>query len=143
MSLINKHNSDNTLQKPTNSKKLVMIKAKYIGGDDNFTKPIVGIINFYEELITFTILMSPKIKISADSIKKISIEGKDEVTRRVTVTRLLAVGLFAFALKKKSNEQESYLIIETKDDREIIFFVDKISPINLKLKLQKATALLK
>jgi len=32
-----------------------------------------------------------------------------EITRRVTVTRLVATGIFAFALKKKQDDRELFL----------------------------------
>ena len=68
-------------------------------------------------------------KIPIDKIKNITIEDASMVQRRVTVGRMLAVGIFAFAWKKKKVDEISYLIIEWNDgkfDHETIFeFTEK------------------
>lgn len=40
------------------------------------------------------------------------VETAGEIRERVTVTRLVAVGVFAFALKKKTDARELYLTVE-------------------------------
>lgn len=49
------------------------------------------------------------------------LESPGTVGRRVTATRLLAVGVFAFAWKKKQDDRERFLTIE---DDEQIFVVE-------------------
>lgn len=123
----------------TNGEKICTIVAKYMGGVEGADAQAVGILTFTKSAIKFKATLGPKFDIDSKEIKNIAIEGKDEVSRRVTVTRLLAVGIFAFALKKKTADKESYLTIELKDGREVIFYVTKTSPIDLKAKLLKAT----
>lgn len=63
-------------------------------------------------------------KVPIDKIKNIVIEDASTVQRRVTVGRMIAVGIFAFAWKKKKVDEISYLIIEWNDgkfDHETVF----------------------
>ena len=54
-----------------------------------------------------------------------SVEGPDQLQKRVTVTRLLAIGIFAFAKKKASGE--SFLFAETKVGTTVIIKFNKKS----------------
>lgn len=46
------------------------------------------------------------------AVKKISIEDKTTAERRVTVVRVLALGIFAFAFKKKQTNEAGFLVID-------------------------------
>jgi len=62
-----------------------------------------------------------------EDLKVFSIEGPEQLQKRVTVTRLLAIGIFAFAKKKASGE--SFLFVETKSGETLIYkFVKKSEP---------------
>ncbi len=56
-------------------------------------------------------------EISIDLIKNIVIEDKSLIERRVTILRLLMVGIFAFGWKKKRKDEIAYLVIEWTDNR--------------------------
>lgn len=56
-------------------------------------------------------------KIPKEQIKNIVIEDASTVSKRVTATRLIALGVFAFAAQKKEKTEISYLIIEWNDGR--------------------------
>lgn len=115
---------------------LKSLSVEYMGGYDNYKKA-KGILTFYEKQTEFNSPLFTKFIIQNGTIANIAIEGKDEINRRVTVTRMLAVGLFAFALKKKSKERESFITLELSDGQEVIFFIDKKSPMELKTSLAK------
>lgn len=66
-------------------------------------------------------------------IRSVEIEGPDEVQKRVTATRLIGLGVFAFAAKKK--QKHAYVTV-TSDDGEAIFETDKHTPKDLRAKLQ-------
>ena len=55
----------------------------------------------------------------------------------------LAVGIFAFALKKKNKDQESYITLELTDGQEVILFVDNKAPMALRAKLAKVISAVK
>ncbi len=122
--------------------KIGSIATQFMGGYADRHKA-TGTLTFYEKRTEFNSVLSTKFVILNSQVKDIAIEGKDEVNRRVTVTRLLAVGIFAFALKKKNTDKEAYLTIELSDGQEIIFFIDKKSPMELKAKLAKVISRVK
>lgn len=104
--------------------------GKYTCGHPDIDKPIdktsllikenkILILGLNESLIPF---FTNDIPIT--QIKNIVIEDASSIQKRVTVGRMLAVGLFAFAWKKKKVEEMSYLIVEWNDgrfDHETIF----------------------
>ncbi len=122
--------------------RLTALPVEYMGGYGDSRKA-KGILTFYEKQTEFSAVMSTKFTIPNTQIKDVAIEGKDEVNRRVTVTRLLAVGIFAFALKKKSKDQESYITLELTDGQEVILFVDNKAPMALRAKLAKVISAVK
>lgn len=128
--------------KDTRGARLDSVSVEYMGGYGDSRKAN-GIITFYQNQTEFSAVMSTKFTIPNAQIKEILVEGKDEVNRRVTVTRLIAVGIFAFALKKKSKDQESYITLELVDGQEVILFVDNKAPMALRAKLAKAISSVK
>jgi hypothetical protein len=62
-------------------------------------------------------------------IHAIEFEGTTEAQRRVTVTRVLALGVFALAVPKK--EKVSYIVIETAEG-DAVFEVRALLPVELK-----------
>lgn len=128
--------------KDTRGARLGALPVEYMGGYGDSRKA-KGILTFYENQTEFSAVMSTKFTMLNTQIKDILIEGKDEVNRRVTVTRLLAVGIFAFALKKKNKDQEAYITLELSDGQEVILFVDNKAPMALRAKLAKVISAVK
>ena len=121
---------------------LATTAAEYMGGyGDKKAGTGFGLLRFYKNQIEFEsspTCSSDAFTITTDKISEINIEGKDDVSRRVTATRLIALGVFALALKKKTQEKESYITIELTDCQEVIFR-NYISPMETKVMLTKAT----
>lgn len=70
-----------------------------------------------------------------------SVQTEQEITSRVTATRLLTTGIFAFALKKKGAQFHQYLHVtsdEVGHSAEIIFDTDKASQIANEINLASA-----
>lgn len=131
MGLFNK----NTNQDDQRGNKIeVLVNAEYLGGYDKYRKTL-GNLTFFDKQLKFHAPLSAKFVIPNEQIANIAIEGSNTVSKRVTATRLLAVGIFAFAIKKKDNE--SYLTIELKDGQEVIFKIKSLAPAELKAKLNK------
>lgn len=82
---------------------LVNTIAEYMGGyGDRKACVGFGLLSFYENQIEFTPRpASDAFTIAINKVSDINVEGKDEINRRVTATRLVALGVFALALKKK------------------------------------------
>lgn len=128
--------------KDTRGSRLGAIQVEYMGGYGDKRKA-KGVLTFFEKQTEFSAPLSTKFTILNSQIKDVVIEGKDEVNRRVTVTRLLAVGIFAFALKKKNKDQEAYVTLELTDGQEVILFVDNKAPMALRAKLAKVISTVK
>jgi 5S rRNA maturation endonuclease (ribonuclease M5) len=128
--------------KDTRGAKLGALPVEYMGGYGD-KKKAKGVLTFFEKQTEFSAALSTKFIIPNSQIKDVVIEGKDDVNRRVTVTRLLAVGIFAFALKKKNKDQEAYITLELADGQEVILFVDNKAPMALRAKLAKVISAVK
>lgn len=128
--------------KDTRGAKLGGVLVQYMGGYGD-KRRAVGMLTFYTKQAEFSAVMSTKFVIRSNEIKDVAIEGSSEVNRRVTVARLLAVGIFAFALKKKNKDQEAYIVIELSDGQEAIFFADNMAPMTLRSKLAKVISAVK
>ena len=137
-----KHKEKVAATKEARGNTLKALSLDYMGGYNDYKKA-KGVLTFYERQTEFSSPLSTKFTIGNGQVSNIVIEGKDDVSRRVTVTRLLAVGIFAFALKKKKKEKEAYLTLELSDGQEVIFFIDNNSPMELKTKLAKVISLVK
>lgn len=139
------HQDKSAELKDVRGEKLGIISGEFMGGYNQHKKS-VGSLTFYQKQTEFGGVMLNKkhwFIIPNSEIEDIAFEGKDDVNRRVTVTRLLTVGLFAFALKKKSEEKEAFVTIELADGQEVIFHVNGKSPLELKGKLAKAISQVK
>lgn len=84
-----------------------------------------GVINIHEKIGAQSEIIVPHFaSIPCDKIKDVVIEDATTIEKRITATRLLAVGIFAFALKKKQKNELAYLTIKWNDgkfDHETIF----------------------
>jgi hypothetical protein len=71
--------------------------------------------------------LKPPTEYRWEEFKVFSVEGPEQLQKRVTVTRLLAIGIFAFAKKKSSGE--SFLFAETNSSATLIIkFLKKSEP---------------
>ena len=86
-------------------------------------------------------LISLKFKLPWDQVAAIEVEAPEEVAQRVTFTRLLAVGVFALAWKKK--KRSACVVIETIDGDEGILEVQKRDRNQARAHLSEVTAGLK
>lgn len=113
------------------------LNVEYYGGYQDYEKKTKGKL-FISQLNVVYMGGGNKFEIAKTDLKEIAVEGEEDVSRRVTVTRLLAVGIFAFALKKKQEIRDAYITLVTNGGSEVVFHVPDKSHIELKPKvLQK------
>lgn len=87
----------------------------YMGGHPEIPKNGSCIITVFSDYIELSVgRLKKQIKIS--QIENVNFETQDQIERRYTVTRMLAIGVFALAFKKKKKTNEKYLTIEFSDD---------------------------
>lgn len=100
-----------------------IVCGKMVGGHPDFDEIISKTIIFSKggmlEILYGLPGMIPvfKAKIPLAAVKNVLAEDQTTVEKRVTVGRLLTLGVFAFALKKKTKNQLAYLTIEWNDGR--------------------------
>jgi len=111
-----------------------MLSVEYTGGYENYKKT-QGILTFYENVTEFKAPLVTSFTINNKDIVATAVEGRLEVGRRVTVTRLLAFGIFAFGMQKKNDSKEAFITLVLADDQEAIFYAKNTSPMDLKRKL--------
>ena len=78
------------------------------------------------------------VDIPRSEIRAVHWDGPDTIERRVTMTRLLSVGLFAFAAKKK-RKQAGYITVEA-DSGSFVFEVESKRPAELAAKVRLLAA---
>lgn len=104
----------------------------YCGGIPQLPKADVLNVFVYPNYIEVGGLFK-KIKIPMESISNVSIKTDEQISKDVTLTRLLAVGVLAFGLKKKNKHTVNYLIIEYVDSSincTAVFSGDKVPQLN-------------
>lgn len=94
------------------------LTLSYLGGMGGSEAP--GLLTFGVDGLGFTPRLQPKgMLLPWEVIDGITAEGPMEAQKRVTATRMLAVGLYAFAWKK--NEAASYLTVSTTSGDQVMF----------------------
>ena len=123
---------------------VTLVNAEYMGGYAE-KKKALGNLSFFDEQVEFKVALNSRASfaIPIADIQDMAVEGKDEVSRRVTVTRLIAVGIFAFALKKKGEDKDAYITLVLLDGQEAIFHIKNKSPMEVKVIVSKVAFILK
>lgn len=105
------------------SRDLSIDTGKYISGHPQISNPIDETVIYLKDdqlevFNAYSVVNGIKEGvIKSTLIKKIVVEDQSTIEKRITVARLLLVGIFAFALKKKKKNEIAYLIIEWDDGR--------------------------
>jgi hypothetical protein len=120
--------------------KKILVVGDYLGGHPAHEKPAKNTIaTLSDEGVTLRRGFSALAKFTWSEVTAIEAEGPEQVEKRVTATRLLAFGVFAFAAKKTA--KKAYLVITTKDG-EAIVETDKFDQMKLRAAIQPAQVLL-
>ena len=122
------------LQSKTNA--VTASDTQYLGGWSGHTKTYTGMSKKIlrvdtngVSLVAFKTIFT----IPWSVIVALEVEGPEQASQRVTVTRALAVGVFALAAKKKS--KAAVLIVRTPDGEEALFQTEKYTAAELRTKL--------
>lgn len=108
--------------------------GKYINGHPKLNDPLPvmqlyvkpDVFEFYQTEIGKP--YSKQGEINKSQVKNISIEDETTISKRVGVKRLLALGILAFAVRKKEINEVVYVVIEWNDgrfDHETVFEFEK------------------
>lgn len=99
--------------------KNVLNLERLVGGhpDINIAVPRVKIIANENKIAICDMNLVPKGYISKESIKNVKFEDATTFEKRISAGRLLLVGVFALAWKKRSKNENAYLVVEWADGR--------------------------
>lgn len=90
---------------------LESVQCIYYGGHENVTNEAKGTLNVYPDRIEFVIIRK-QFEIPISSIINNEIMHQEQITQRITATRMIAFGFFSLATPKKKNNISNYLTIE-------------------------------
>jgi len=84
----------------------------YLSGIPQLNKQDVrAFIKFDAQSISIEIPLGGKVRILKEDLLSVQEKTEDQITKDVTLTRLLTFGIFAFGMKKKRRNTEKYLIL--------------------------------
>lgn len=89
-----------------------MAKAEYMGGHPRMRKQAEGRLSLGLNSVEFSYGMLGNLRIPYDDIRSMSALTEEQISRDVTMARLLLIGVFAFAAKKKRVDKTPYLTID-------------------------------
>ena len=89
----------------------VVLKLEYKGGHPALPKEKDCTLKITNYDITISYGLSSA-KVDYSSITNINFETAEQISRRITATRILTLGVFALAFKKKKKDTEKYLTVE-------------------------------
>lgn len=121
----------------TRGKKLGYVSVKYIGGYSPQDKKTFfeGRLNCYENEIEYK---DRAIAISADQIVSFEITGKEQTNARLSVTRIVTLGVFSLAAPKRSTKKEATIYVGLRDGRQLMFQTTNLSESDVHRKLANA-----
>lgn len=117
--------------------RVLSVTGIYLGGYNDITDKPANLF-VYDDRVEINITFVSKITIPLSDIKDIKVESPEEVGKRVTFTRFVALGVFSLLLKK--NTKASFVVLELKDGREVIFHIKGQNQMDVKAKISSVVA---
>jgi hypothetical protein len=109
-----------TLEAIKASGAVVFSVGKYLTGLPEYSVPSDSVIcTVIEDNFVYTRFGQSLGKIPRDSINQVCVENKAQITQRVTIGRVLALGIFSLAAPKKERHDLYYLLIDWDDEQGI------------------------
>lgn len=109
-------------------RKIATGNGKYVGGNISLTPNQDFVIDCHEKGIFFhRLLSSDGLFLPYDDIQGVSFKSEEEISKDVTLGRLLLFGVFAFGLKKKTVHKHHYIVMSFTNGQTAIFEVPEWS----------------
>lgn len=108
-------------------------QCQYMGGHPSISRACKGILTVNNDKIIFKGGMLSKFEIPIQDIISTSMQTQEQISRNVTLTRLLFMGVFAFGMKKKTVDKTKYLVVSYEENtlqNSIVFesnYIDSLS----------------
>lgn len=118
----------------------IALNGKYLGGHPHHPKPGKLNVNVVlDDAGVRCVGMRELFRIPWSDVAGLDAEGREQAQSRVTATRLVTLGVFALAAKKK--QKSAYLTVALKAGGEVLFQVDGATPQELRGRIAPALAL--
>lgn len=122
----------------TNRKKAGRVRiqlnnVRYLGGHRDFDREKDGTVLVIDDAGIHLRTITEKFVVPWPAVANVIVEGPDQAQKRLTATRLVTLGVFAFGAKK--NTTETYMQVETTDGQAIGFLARKTAAGELRAKL--------
>ena len=98
--------------------------VRYFGGHPSYEEPKDGVVLVLDDKGVHLRVLTEKFVIPWADVRDVAIEGPEQANKRVTVTRVLALGIFSLGAQKTTSE--AYLQVET-DAFSVGFMIPKTS----------------
>jgi hypothetical protein len=115
------------------SGKLMVTHSKYLGGWSSHPDTKAGSVIAIDQSGVGMRALKPTFTIPWDQIVEMAVEGPETAAKRVTATRVLALGVFALAAKKKS--KMAVLSVTLLSGEEALFQTEQVTSLELQGKL--------
>lgn len=112
----NIHDGDHTSSENMPVSKPVSYSIIYKGGHPKLNKEKSGTITISDTGITITCGLSGSAYIPFSDMVGVHFETTDQIEKRITATRLLTLGVFALAFKKKKKTTEKFFTIDYEEN---------------------------
>lgn len=103
--------------KPTTQTALALVKnipCIYCGGHEKLDKETSGFLSVFTDRIEFTVIRK-KFEIPIKMIVNNEIMSHEQITQRITATRMVLLGVFALAAPQKNKNTSNYITIQYVD----------------------------
>ncbi|EPY2283506.1 hypothetical protein ACTQ4P_05625 [Clostridium sporogenes] len=97
-------------------KDIFKIDGEYQGGYPNFGYNGSMGIEIKKDKIILKQFWKKRYEIKLKDIQDVQYKTEEQITKDVTLTRLLAFGIFSLGMKKKRKEERCFLIITTEEE---------------------------
>lgn len=96
---------------------------EYLGGHPLKTDKAQCVFHIYEYGIEIDFMdqysKPPVIHISLNEVVSSNIETKEQIEDRITLTRMIAFGVYSFAMKKKEKKIDKYLTLAIRNEQDV------------------------
>jgi len=116
-------------------KLICSVRLDYIGGYESLSRINWMKVEFYERQI---IAGGDFIIINAPDVASIEVGGNAQTLSRITVTRMLTLGVFSLAVPKRTTKKDTSLTIGLKDGQQVFFHTTFMTEFELHSKLMSA-----
>ncbi|WP_225893508.1 hypothetical protein [Clostridium botulinum] len=97
-------------------KDITKVEGYYQGGYANFGTKGNMAVQIEKNKLVLKQFWKKRYELDIKDIKDVQFKTEEEITKDVTLTRLLVLGIFALGVKKKRKKERCFLIITTEEE---------------------------